>query len=272
MPCSRHWPTAHRPSMAIRPAATADRPSSACATLGVSIEETGRTPEGLSLRIARPRPGRAAHACIVARCREFRQHDANAGGCPDRPSLRLDDDRGRVADRVGPCSRVIVPLERMGARIASNDGRPPLTIAGLSLPDAHRLRAGGAERAGQERGPAGRDSIRRGSPGSVRPSPRGIIRNGRLPRSASTSVREAQGVSVRGGQRLTAQQLAVPGDMSSAAFWMVAAASLSGSEIVIDHVGLNPSRTGIIDILRRMGAVVSIEARTTGVPVSRSGP
>ena len=75
---------------------------------------------------------------------------------------------------------------------------------------------------------------------------------------------DAQGISIRGRQRLTAQQLAVPGDISSAAFWMVAAASLSGSEIVIDHVGLNPSRTGIIDILRRMGAVVSIEGSDQG--------
>ena len=72
------------------------------------------------------------------------------------------------------------------------------------------------------------------------------------------------GISVKGGQRLTAQQLVVPGDISSAAFWMVAAASLSGSEIVIDQVGLNPSRTGIIDILRRMGAVVSARSRSLG--------
>ena len=56
----------------------------------------------------------------------------------------------------------------------------------------------------------------------------------------------------------------MPGDISSAAFWMVAAASLSGSEIVIDHVGLNPSRTGILDILRRMGADVSIERSGLG--------
>ena len=89
-----------------------------------------------------------------------------------------------------PMRRVIVPLEQMGARISSNDGRPPLTIAGCSLPDANRLRAGGAERAGQERGPARRDSTQRASRGSARPSPREIIRSGRLPRSVSTSVRD----------------------------------------------------------------------------------
>ena len=168
-----------------------------------------------------------------------------------------------------PMRRVILPLERMGARIVSNDGRPPLTIAGLASPTPIDFEPEVPERAGQERGPAGRDSTQTGSRGSARPPPRGIIRSGRLPRSVSTWSGRRRASAFEGGQRLTAQQLAVPGDMSSAAFWMVAAASLSGSEIVIDHVGLNPSRTGIIDILRRMGAVVSIEAddRGPGEPV-----
>jgi 3-phosphoshikimate 1-carboxyvinyltransferase len=69
-------------------------------------------------------------------------------------------------------------------------------------------------------------------------------------------------VSVVGGQRLTAQTLDVPGDISSAAFWMVAAAALPDSEVTIEGVGLNPTRTGIVDVLRRMG--VSIEIRGGG--------
>jgi 3-phosphoshikimate 1-carboxyvinyltransferase len=76
---------------------------------------------------------------------------------------------------------------------------------------------------------------------------------------------EGPAVSVAGGQRLTAQTLEVPGDISSAAFWMVAAAALPGSEVVITGVGLNPTRTGVIEVLRRMGADVQVaESAATG--------
>jgi len=75
-------------------------------------------------------------------------------------------------------------------------------------------------------------------------------------------------VSVEGGQRAEARDLAVPGDFSSAAFWMVAAAALPGSRVVLDEVGLNPTRTGLVDVLRRYGARVEIEetANVAGEP------
>jgi 5-enolpyruvylshikimate-3-phosphate synthase len=57
---------------------------------------------------------------------------------------------------------------------------------------------------------------------------------------------EGDAVSVAGHQRLTAQSLSVPGDFSSAAFWMVAAAALPGSRVEIEDVGLNPTRTALI--------------------------
>src|SRR5207245_7342533 len=53
--------------------------------------------------------------------------------------------------------------------------------------------------------------------------------------------------------------LSIPGDISSAAFWLVAAAILPGSEVAIRGVGLNPTRTGILGVLRSFGAAVSIE-------------
>ena len=56
----------------------------------------------------------------------------------------------------------------------------------------------------------------------------------------------------------------MPGDISSAAFWMAAAAGLPGSEVVIHGVGLNPTRTGILEVLRRMGADVLVEGATEG--------
>jgi 3-phosphoshikimate 1-carboxyvinyltransferase len=65
-------------------------------------------------------------------------------------------------------------------------------------------------------------------------------------------------ISVKGGQTLTGSRLDVPGDISSAAFWMVAAAALPGSDITIEQVGLNPTRTAIVNVLRRMGADIEM--------------
>ena len=70
--------------------------------------------------------------------------------------------------------------------------------------------------------------------------------------------RAGTSVAVVGGQRLIGGTYRVPGDISSAAFWMVAAAALPGSEIAIEHVGLNPTRTGVLDVLRRVGARIDI--------------
>lgn len=61
-------------------------------------------------------------------------------------------------------------------------------------------------------------------------------------------------ISIHGGQRPEAKDIIVPGDISSAAFWMVAAAAIPDSQIMIRNVGLNPTRTGVIGVLLRMGA------------------
>lgn len=64
--------------------------------------------------------------------------------------------------------------------------------------------------------------------------------------------------TVRGGQTLTAQHIFVPGDISSAAFFLVAGAIVPNSEITLKNVGMNPTRTGIIDVLIEMGANIQI--------------
>lgn len=66
-------------------------------------------------------------------------------------------------------------------------------------------------------------------------------------------------VCLAGGGRLQGTAIAVPADISSAAFFMVGAAISKGSDILLEHVGVNPTRTGIIAILRRMGANIEIE-------------
>lgn len=80
-------------------------------------------------------------------------------------------------------------------------------------------------------------------------------------------LREDDCVSVYGGQEPRATDIVVPGDISSAAFWMVAAAASPGAQITLKNVGLNPTRTGIINVLLRMGALVThSETHSEGEP------
>ncbi|MCW8964955.1 MAG: 3-phosphoshikimate 1-carboxyvinyltransferase [Gammaproteobacteria bacterium] len=77
-------------------------------------------------------------------------------------------------------------------------------------------------------------------------------------------------VCLQGGGRLTATEIDVPADISSAAFFMVGASIAEGSDITLQHVGMNPTRTGVIDILRLMGADISVtkEQEVGGEPVA----
>jgi len=170
---------------------------------------------------------------------------------PFRSTITGDDSlRGR------PMRRIIVPLERMGARISSDDGRPPLSILGTDRlkaidfqPDVPSAQVKSAVLLA---GLHAEGMTRVVEPLSTRDhTERALEAFGVQVERAGTAV------AIRGGQRLIGGTLHVPGDISSAAFWMVAAAALPGSEVIIEHVGLNPSRTGIINVLRRMGADIT---------------
>ena len=176
-----------------------------------------------------------------------------------------------------PMRRVIVPLEQMGARITSNDGRPPLTVHGADhvrainfqteVPSAQvksavllaGLHADGVTRVTES--VQTRDHTERG-----------------LKAFGVEVTRDGLTVAIAGGQRAQAAALKVPGDISSAAFWMVAAASLPNSEVIVDSVGLNPSRKAIIGVLQRMGADIDVEegpatdAEPIGRIIVRHGP
>jgi 3-phosphoshikimate 1-carboxyvinyltransferase len=73
--------------------------------------------------------------------------------------------------------------------------------------------------------------------------------------------REGSSVILPAGPRLRAQTVSVPGDISAAAFFLVAAAILPGSQVTIKGVGVNSTRTGVLDVLARMGALVSLTNR-----------
>jgi 3-phosphoshikimate 1-carboxyvinyltransferase len=81
---------------------------------------------------------------------------------------------------------------------------------------------------------------------------------------------ETHSVTVTGQPQLQGQRVIVPGDISSAAFWLVAAAIVPGSELEIENVGVNPTRTGILEVLHQMGADITLENRrvVAGEPVA----
>ena len=76
-------------------------------------------------------------------------------------------------------------------------------------------------------------------------------------------------INVKPGANLKGQSVVVPGDISSAAFWLVAASIIPGSQITIENVGLNPTRTGILDVMEMMEANIKIinQREVTGEPV-----
>jgi 3-phosphoshikimate 1-carboxyvinyltransferase len=160
-----------------------------------------------------------------------------------------------------PMRRVIEPLTRMGASISAVDGHAPLRIAGSALqamtfrPDVPSAQVKSAVLLAGLHAEGTTTVI---EPAQTRDHTERAFRAFGL----AVSVAEA-GISVTGGQRAAAQALSIPGDFSSAAFWMVAAAALPGSHLTIEDVGLNPSRIGLIDVLRRFGASVQVEALTT---------
>ncbi len=162
-----------------------------------------------------------------------------------------------------PMRRIIVPLERMGARIASDGGCPPLTIEGtptlaaidfeLEVPSAQVKSA--VLLAGLHAD--GVTHVR--EPLNTRDHTERALRLF----GAAVSIVDHH-VSVQGRQRLAGRTLVVPGDISSAAFWLVAASALPGSEVAIEEVGLNPTRTGIVAIAQRMGARIETDVAAAG--------
>jgi 3-phosphoshikimate 1-carboxyvinyltransferase len=155
-----------------------------------------------------------------------------------------------------PMRRVIAPLEQMGARIDATDGHPPLVIHGTRLRAiAHRPTTPSAQvksavlLAGLHAD--GTTSVT--EPAATRDhTERALVAfGGRVAVDGHT-------VSVAGDQRLEPQSFVVPGDFSSAAFWLVGAAALPGSRVEVEDVGLNPTRTALLGVLRRFGARVTV--------------
>lgn len=163
-----------------------------------------------------------------------------------------------------PMGRIVEPLRRMGARI---DGRSGGKLAPLAIRGAR-----GAIKSMDYVSPVASAQVKSAlllcglyadGETSVNEPSKSRDHTERMLRSFGVDVRE-QGlrVTLRGGQRLqTTGRLDIPADISSAAFFMVAASIVPGSDLVIQNVGVNPTRTGIIDILVAMGADIVLENR-----------
>jgi 3-phosphoshikimate 1-carboxyvinyltransferase len=168
-----------------------------------------------------------------------------------------------------PMRRITEPLTLMGARIESDDGMPPLRIAPPSYLRAIRYRLPVASAqvksaillAGLQA--EGRTAV-------VEPVPT-RDHTERMLQAFGAELEIASGeISIEGGQGLAATAITVPADLSSAAFFLVGAAMVEGSELLVQGVGVNPTRTGAIQILRQMGGdiVLSNERFAGSEPVA----
>jgi 3-phosphoshikimate 1-carboxyvinyltransferase len=161
-----------------------------------------------------------------------------------------------------PMGRIVKPLTLMGAAIESScDGTPPLQISGgLQLQGIHYDLPMASAQVKSAILLAG--LYANGTTSVTEPA---VTRDHteRMLRSMGVAVTTHEGtISVRGGQRLRACDVEVPADLSSASFVMLAALLADNADIQILNVGINPTRTGVIDILQSMGADISLERRT----------
>ena len=165
---------------------------------------------------------------------------------------------GDASLRQRPMQRVIDPLRLMGAKISSKNGNglAPLEVGGGGLHGIHyqmpvasaQVKSAVLLAALQANG---RTTIE--EPLKSRDHTEVMLRGfgGEITVSCKT-------IAVNGGQSLWGQDVRIPGDISSAAFFLAAAAMIPGSDVMIRNVGCNPTRDGVLEVLRRMGASIEL--------------
>ena len=157
-----------------------------------------------------------------------------------------------------PMGRIIKPLSKMGADIRGHDGKPPLTITGSSALKAIHYEM-----------PVASAQVKSAlllaglyADGETIVTEPAVTRDHteRMLGAMGVTVASAGGtISMHGGQKLSACAVKVPADLSSAAFVILAAVLAKNADIKILNVGVNPSRTGVINILQAMGADISLD-------------
>ncbi|MEX1357396.1 MAG: 3-phosphoshikimate 1-carboxyvinyltransferase [Gaiellaceae bacterium] len=169
--------------------------------------------------------------------------------------------------RARPMERVAEPLRRMGASVETADGRAPVVVRGAplqgidyELPVASAQVKSAVLLAGL---------LAEGRTTVVEPAPTRDHTELMLEAAGARVSRRPKSVSVDRAERLLLESVEVPGDFSSAAPFLVAASLLAESHLTIHGVGLNPRRTGLLDVLERMGARIAVynRRRIGGEPV-----
>jgi len=171
-----------------------------------------------------------------------------------------------------PMKRIIEPLSRMGATLSTEgaNGTPPLVIDGnehlRSIEYALPVPSAQVKSAVLLAGLLAEGRTTVVQPVKTRDHTERMLEHFGVPVEV-----EGDRISVHGGILPQARNFDVPGDISSAAFWLVAAAAKPGCHLVIEKLGLNPTRTGVIQVLQRMGARIAVtpESSGDGEPVGR---
>jgi 3-phosphoshikimate 1-carboxyvinyltransferase len=171
--------------------------------------------------------------------------------------------------------RIRKPLADMGARITLSDGHAPLTIEGSPL---HAIEYATPVPSAQVKSSILFAALQTAGVTTIREQLRTRDHSELALRAFGAKLtRTSDSVSIAGPQSLQAIDAAVPGDLSSAAFFLCAAALFPGSSLVIDSLGLNPTRAVLLDVLMTLGARISVlnleekHAELVGV-VQISGP
>ena len=169
-----------------------------------------------------------------------------------------------------PMGRVIEPLSQMGAAFeASEGGRLPLTLRGANpaVPITYRLPVASAQvksavlLAGLNT-PGITTVI---EPVPTRDHSERMLRGFGAQLEVETDSAGVRTIRIHGEAELQPQTIEVPGDPSSAAFFLVAALVIPGSELTIQNVGLNPTRAGLVEVLHQMGGdITAVNAREVG--------
>ena len=158
-----------------------------------------------------------------------------------------------------PMERVAEPLRRMGARVETTDGHAPLVIEGAALQAIdYELPVASA----QVKSAVLLAGLRaEGSTTVVEPMPTRDHTERLLERAGARVTRRPTSVTVERTTRLQLSEIEIPGDISSAAPFLVAAAIVPGSAVTVHGIGLNPRRAGLLGVLERMGARIAIYNR-----------
>ncbi|AVX30823.1 3-phosphoshikimate 1-carboxyvinyltransferase [Carboxydocella thermautotrophica] len=165
---------------------------------------------------------------------------------------------GDASIRRRPMGRVTEPLQKMGARIQgrSQGKLAPLAIQGGKLVGCQHLSAVASAQVKSALLLAG---LRAEGKTEVQEPAVSRDHTERMLRTFGVEIgQEGNRLWVEGGQKLQAVPVQVPGDISSAAFWLVAASIIPNSSLYLKQVGVNPTRTGILDVLQAMGARIQL--------------